>query len=390
MKIAQIVSTPPMAWATGGCARVVYDLSRELANRGNDVTIITTDLYKPGIRYSCTIDEKDPENITILRFPNFSDRLAWKKKIFVSFGLINHIRKNILEYDVVHLQDLISITAIFTSLYCKHHNKPYILTTHGSLPWLYEKKIVNKLYYKLFGKNVFLNASEYILINKNEIQLCKNLGISDRKLHLIPNGIYTQDYSNMPKSGIFKSKYGIQSDTKILLYIGRLYHSKGLDMLLRAFEVIFEQYPNIKLVFIGPDDGYKATLLNIAKKKQVDSNIIFCGYLSDEEKKQAYIDGDVFITPLFYGFPITFIEACLYGLPIVTTNKGDSLEWINDQVGYSTAYDASSISKAVIEILTDKTLHERFANIAKNLVKTRFSWNVIVKDIEAVYKENVK
>lgn len=390
MKIAQVISTPPQAWATGGCARVVYDLSRELANRGNDVTIITTDLYKPGIRYSCTIDEKDPDNITVLRFPNFSDWLAWEKKIFVSFGLLNHIRKHILEYDVVHFQDLISITAIFTSFHCRYHNKPYVLTTHGSLPWLFEKKIINKLYYTLFGKSVLLNASKYILINTNEIQLCKSLGIPDSKLHYIPNGICLQDYSNVPKPGIFKKKYGIQSDTKVLLYIGRLYHRKGLDILIRAFEVILKQYSNIKLVFVGPDDGYKETLLNMAKKAQIDSNIIFCGYLSDDEKKEAYIDADVFITPLFFGFPITFIEACLFGLPIVTTNKGDSLEWINDQVGYSTTYDAFSISEAVMKILTDEALHKKFANNAKNLVKTRFAWNVIVKEIETVYKENVK
>lgn len=48
MKIAQVISTPPFAWSTGGCARVVYELSKELADRGHEVTILTLDMYDHG------------------------------------------------------------------------------------------------------------------------------------------------------------------------------------------------------------------------------------------------------------------------------------------------------------------------------------------------------
>lgn len=385
MKIAQIVSTPPMAWATGGCARVVYDLSRELANRGHDVTIITTDLYKPGIRYSCTIDEKDPLNFTILRFPNFCHWLSWRKKIYFSLGLLNHIRKNLLNYDTVHLQDLISVTAIFTSLFCRYHNKPYVLTTHGSIPWLLRKNFLNRLYYVFFGKGILQNASKLVLINKNEVQSCIELGIPDNKLHLIPNAIFLADYSNLPTTGRFKFKYGIQADTKIILYVGRLYPSKGLDLLIKVYGGLLKKYSNLKLVIVGHDDGYKKFLLSLAQKEEVDNDIIFCGYLSNEEKMEAFADAEVFVTPVFFGFPITFLEACFFGLPIVTTNKEDSLEWINEQVGFSTDYDESSISKAIFNIISDDRLHEKFANNGRNLVKTQFAWSVIAKNFESIY-----
>jgi glycosyltransferase involved in cell wall biosynthesis len=386
MKIAQIISTPPIAWATGGCARVVYDLSRELANRGHEVTIITTDLYKPRQRYLPDLEVSGHEKITILRFPYFSDWLAWKKKIYISFGLIKYIRQHILEYDIVHLQDLISVTAIFTSLYCRHHSKPYVLTTHGSIPWLYRKNVLNKLYAQLIGKKILANASKILVLNQTELELCKSIGIPASRLHLISNGINLWDYGNLPEKGKFRTKYRIHQDTKIVLYVGRLYDSKGLDLLIKAFHDILMTYTNLILVLVGPDDGYKNKLFEMSEKFQISNNLLFCGYISNDEKMEAFVDADVFVTPLFFGFPIAFIEACFCGKSIVTTNKGDELDWIDGQVGYSTNYDENSINKAIIDILSNETLRKRFEDNGKIIVRSRFTWEVIAKDVETIYK----
>lgn len=51
---------------------------------------------------------------------------------------------------------------------------------------------------------------------------------------------------------------------------------------------------------------------------------------SEKEKMMAFIDADVFVTPRFYGFPITFLEAIACGTPIVTTNAGDFIEGIDN------------------------------------------------------------
>lgn len=386
MKIAQIVSTPPFAWATGGCARVVYDLSQELVKRGNEVTIITTDLYQPGKRFPCNSTSPDSENYTILRFPVINNWLAWKKKIYISFGLIKYIYKHISEYDIVHLQDLISITAIFTSLYCHYNKKPYVLTTHGSIPWLYRNQIHNIIYRRIVGEKILLNASKILVLNQKELELCKKIGISTSYLHLIPNGINLNDYRKLPEKGMFRGNYGILPDTKIILYIGRLYHTKGLDMLIKSFDALLNKCNNLKLVLVGPDDGYKKEIINMAEKLRIIDNILFCGYVDNEMKMEAYVDADVFVTPLFFGFPITFIEACLCGKPIVTTNKGDELDWIDEQVGYLTHYDEKSINMAIIKILTDMGLQKNFADNGKNIVRTRFNWEIIAKDVENQYK----
>ena len=119
MKILQIVSTPPFAWATGGCARVVYDISKELVKRGHDVTILTTDLYEPGKRFPYKANPEFIDGIRIIRFKYISNWLAWKNKIYISPGLIWYLKNHLQEYEIIHLQDLISVHAVATVKYCK-------------------------------------------------------------------------------------------------------------------------------------------------------------------------------------------------------------------------------------------------------------------------------
>ena len=89
MKILQIISTPPFAWATGGCARVAYDISKELVKSGHDVTMLTTDLYEPNQRYISKTNPEYIDGIQIFRFKQVSNWLAWKHKISISQRLIS-------------------------------------------------------------------------------------------------------------------------------------------------------------------------------------------------------------------------------------------------------------------------------------------------------------
>ena len=61
--------------------------------------------------------------------------------------------------------------------------------------------------------------------------------------------------------------------------------------------------------------------------------------MSEKEKITIFVDADVFVTPSFSGFPVTFLEACACSTPIITTNKGDELDWIHNKVGYVVEYN---------------------------------------------------
>ena len=251
MKIAQVVSTPPMAWGTGGVARVVYDLSKELVKRGHEVTILTTDLYKPNKRYFTADGYEYIDGIKIIRFKNISNQLAWKHKLFISVGLINYLRVHLHEYDIIHLQDIISTQAIATSKSCKKNDVPYIISTHGSIPWLNQDKKINKVFKKLWGYEILKHANKITVLNQYEAEQCKYKGINKDNIKVVYNYIDPDEYRNLPQKMEFKKKYSIKKETQMILYVGRLEKSKGLDLLINAFAELSKDLDDIILVIVG-------------------------------------------------------------------------------------------------------------------------------------------
>jgi glycosyltransferase involved in cell wall biosynthesis len=103
----------------------------------------------------------------------------------------------------------------------------------------------------------------------------------------------------------------------------------------------------------------------------------------------ALVDADVFVTPSFYGFPMTFLEACVAGTPLVTTTLGDELEWIDDNVGYVTKPTYYDLAGAVYNILSDDKLSEKFSANCRRLVKSEFSLERAGKRLERIYREAI-
>jgi glycosyltransferase involved in cell wall biosynthesis len=114
---------------------------------------------------------------------------------------------------------------------------------------------------------------------------------------------------------------------------------------------------------------------------------MFTGFVSSEDKLKALADAEVFVTPSFYGFPVTFLEACAVGTPIVTTSLGDTLEWINGKVGYVVQPKTEYLARAICRIIIDEKLRERLSRNSQNMVKTVFSIEKVVDKLEQLYNE---
>ena len=390
LNIAQVVSTPPFAWATGGCARVTYDLSRALANLGHNVDIFSMNLDAADYHHmNCKIPEIF-DGVRVFNFPCISQKLAWKYKFYLSPRLLLYLKRHLREYDIVHLEDLISPLAIATPKYCIRYDLPYVLTTHGSLPWLQDSRLLNRAYSSLYAMKILKNASRIFVLNLTEAKLCKSFGISDERIEIIPNGLNLSEYESLPPGGQFKRKYGILKTEKVILYLGRLNKSKGIDLLVDAYSDVKEDLESTRLVIAGPDDGYHGKLIEQINELGLCENVVFTSFLSSHDKLTALVDADVLVIPKFTGFPVTFLEACACGTPIVTTDAGDQLDWINDAVGTVVAYQIEQLRDAIVKIITNKQVHQKYSDNGRRVVHEEFDWNVLSEKIEHIYAECLK
>ena len=140
------------------------------------------------------------------------------------------------------------------------------------------------------------------------------------------------------------------------------------------------------LIIAGPDDGYLNEARALANSLGIYNSVMFTGFISSEDKLKALVDADVFVTPSFYGFPMTFLEACATGTPIITTTLGDTLEWINGNVGYVSLPTYSHIAEAIYRIVSDDELHEKFSRNCRGIVRSEFSLEKVVDRLEQVYR----
>ncbi len=388
MKILQVIPYFIPAQAFGGPVTVASKISTALANRGHEVTVCTSDAKDFNSRLSGNSIEL-LDGVKVFRFKNLSMALVKTFKFCVTPSLVPFLEENLNQFDVIHLHEYFSYQNIVTCKYAIKFKIPYVVQAHGSLARVGSWKKLKFMYDKLFGSDILINASKVIALNETEVIQYKRMGVPDKKIVILPNGIDLHENALLPLKGIFKTKFNIPSSSKIILYLGRIHKTKGIDLLVMAYSYLINimKMTDISLVIVGPDDGYLMTIKSLVNSLGVSNSVFFIGFISNEDKLSAFVDADVFVTPAFSGFPITFLESCEIGTPIITTTLGDKLDWIDGIVGYVTSPSIEELSKAIYSIISDHELRQKFSDSCLSIVKSRFSLDIIISDLEKLYEE---
>lgn len=383
MNILQVIPYFVPAWDYGGPIPVAHNISKELAKRGHELTVYTTDTLSANSRVG--ENEEVIDGIRVRRFRNLNNRLAARHHLFLPPSSIKALRDNLTDFDVIHLHEYWALWNVAVQHYARKYHIPYLVQAHGTLRPMMAKQNLKKLYNILCGYNLLRNASKVIALTQAEAEQYKRIGINEERIEIVPNGIDLSEYSNLPPKGGFRQKYGIGEDEKVILYLGRIHQGKGIDLLAEATASITKKLDAVKLVIVGPDDGYLPTLKKRITQLSIGNRLLITGPLYGGDKLTAYVDADVLVTPSFYGFPVTFLEACACGLPIVTTRDRGELDWLDGQAGLVVPYDKDQLSSAITRILNDDETRLNFGEKGKSLVRERFNWPTIAKQVEQVY-----
>ncbi|MFZ3166841.1 MAG: glycosyltransferase [Candidatus Methanoperedens sp.] len=383
MKICQTSTCFYPALAYGGMAKVAYELSKRLAEKKHEIIVYTTDAMDINQRVKGEIQNFD--GIKVFYFKNISNTLSWHQRISISIGMIPVIKKSLNSFDIIHVHGFRDFQSIVINHYANKYNIPYIIQPHGSIPHN-NKKIFKKIFDIIFGYKILRDADKIFVLNKTEGDACKGMGVNADKIESISNGIDLSEYRNLPNKGLFRQKYDIAESTKIVLYLGRIHKNKGIDLLFKAFAEVEKKTDDVKLVICGIDDGYLKALKELSKSINIKSEVLFTGFLPDKDKISAFIDANVFVTPSFTGFPLTFLEAMVCGVPILTTDKGDFIDGIDNKVGFVVKYDQNELTRALRKILTDDDLSKHFRRNGQKIIK-RYEWAIIINRIEEIYEK---
>jgi len=160
-----------------------------------------------------------------------------------------------------------------------------------------------------------------------------------------------------------------------ILYVGRLGRKKGLDDLIRAFELVKEDdvFSNIRLVVVGPRGYGSQELESKINRSPYREHIHRLGWLSEKDKQALLKSSRIFVFPTHYeGFGIPILEAAACGVPVVARRTG-SLPEIAGQDLVRWFDNDAQLSTVLKEALQDVDWHVHVKKQGPGHA-TRFSW----------------
>lgn len=388
MRILQVISYFYPAWAYGGPPRSAYELSKELVRRGHEVTVYTTDSLDPKHRVKVSLQGKASviDGIDVYYFKNLSNWLAGRHHLFLPFSLVKALHDHLGEFDIVHLHDARTTLHIPAHYYARKYAIPYVLQARGSAPRLRAKRRLKQVYDILWGYKLLRDASKVIALTETEVDQYKDMGISEDKIEIVPNGINPSEFENLPGRGAFRRKHGLSDEQKIILYLGRIHRIKGIDLLAKAFAGLSNELNDTRLVIAGPDDGYLPELKRMIPELKIEEKVLFTGPIYGEEKMAAYVDADVYVLPSIYEtFPNTVLEAFACGTPVILTDRCGIADIVNGQGGVVVPYDKDQLQMALLYMLSDEKMRQESGECGKLLVRGQFNWEKITEQVEDIY-----
>lgn len=365
----------------GGSVNVVYNLSKELAKNGHDITIITTD-FEFDEKFVKSIEE---EGVNVVSF-----------HCVVNIGLFlfspsikKWLKKNIKNFDIIHIHNFRSYQNIIVCKYAKIYGIPYILQAHGSSTRIVEKKMLKQLFDWAWGYKILRDAHKLLAVSQVEVEQYKHMKINEDKIIVIPNGIDINVFKKLPNYGQFKKKYCINEEY-MFIFLGRIHKRKGIDFLIRSFSKLIKERKDIVLLIIGPPSRYSKKVENLIKSLNLTNKIKIIGYVDEKDKLSSYVDADALIYPaIFEIFGLVPFEAIMCGTPVIVTDDCGCGQLVRDaNCGYIVKYgNVDSLKEKMKLIIQNPEEGKMMSKRGENYIKENLTWNNVVRKIEKIYED---
>lgn len=246
-----------------------------------------------------------------------------------------------------------------------------------------------------YEKKLMKRSDALIAVSKYTVdELMKLYGIKKEKIHVIYNGVDTKKFKPRQNKTELRKEFSLKEDDKIVLFVGRLYHRKGLETLLRSIPAVLEEFNKIKFVISGK--GFKRkeeNLRNLAKELHIENYVTFLGYVPDEKLPHLYSASDIFVLPAIYeNFPFAILEAQATGLPVISTRVGGIPEFLVDKKNgfLINPRDPLQLSQKLLALLHNPELAKEMGDCGRGLIKEKFDWNLITAQVIDLYHELLK
>lgn len=200
-----------------------------------------------------------------------------------------------------------------------------------------------------------------------------------------PKSIFVR-YNSSDTDALFAVRSQVENSDKILdnaphiLHIGRLVKWKRVDLLINAFKLVQQQFPDSKLVIIG-NGPEKANLIDQAHSFGLSDKVIFTGGIHDPLTLGKYMYAStVYVLAGMGGLSIN--DAMTYSLPVIcSVCDGTEKDLVTDGVNgfFFKEGDVNDLAAKIIRILSDKKLAQKMGEASLDIIKNKININTVAQ-----------
>lgn len=304
------------------------------------------------------------------------------------------LRPLVKQADVVHLHGLWEEPQWLASTLARKTSTPVMLSPHGMLDaWPLRQKWLKKRLYRLWRLDPMLKrASAFHLTTDEEASSVARFGFDATRV-VVPLGLDLSEFQPPPDAGRFRSRNPGLGDDPLVLFLSRLHHKKGVELLIPAFAELVSaggrlQNTRHRLVVAGPpaSPAYFASLAAQAEATGVADRIHFVGNQEGVERIEAMVDADVFVLPSHQeNFGIVVVEAAAAGLPLVVSEHVNLASFVSrENLGAVVSLNVEVLAAALADVLLSPD-RKAIGDRARACAAAEFDWAAIGPKWEGVY-----
>jgi glycogen synthase len=224
-----------------------------------------------------------------------------------------------------------------------------------------------------------------------------DLKLDDERVAILPHGM--EDRAPHPLANVnAKSTPAVNKNLVTVLYAGRFEGRKGTDVLLAAIPELCAKYPFARFVLVGEDrtlpDGstLEGTFRSRHAGEKFLERVIFHGEVSDAQLEQQFRDCDIFAAPSRYeSFGLVFLEAMMFGKPVVACRAGGMNEVVEEGVTGLLAEpgDVPSLEVAIGTLLEDAETRVMLGRAGRERYLELYTREALIKRTLKFYRETL-
>jgi glycosyltransferase involved in cell wall biosynthesis len=341
------------------------------------VTLFSTHLAGQGL----TIDPaREPYDVVL--FPAADGSLTGARQIFEA------IRQRSGDFDVVHITSLWNLTVTWAAAAARKAKIPYVIAPMGMLSDTCLRQSnysLKRAYSWIYDRRTVAGAARLHLANPDELRSLHR-GWFRYPIHFFARNVTDVSRVTAPASS-FKKQFPDLANHRTMLFMGRLHAIKGLDLQLRALELLVRKYPDLLWVLVGPDDGEWRRLHGLVCNAGLDAHVKWLGPLTGDERFSGLADADVVLqTSLYECQSMTVNEALAIGAPLVVTDSINYGEVQSAGAGLVVKRDPQELAQAIESILESADGGSAMRDAGRRFAAKELSSSTIARAVGTAYE----